>query len=70
MCKCKVCKRKPSEISEYIGWGEIESMTPEEFVTTCESTYNAEDSSFVCTGCYIRIGQPNLSELRTMKFEK
>jgi hypothetical protein len=56
--KCKVCGKRPSEISEYIDAGEIEDMTPEDFVIENEGTYNPETGKFYCTGCYIKIGEP------------
>lgn len=69
MCKCKVCKRTPGEISEYVDWAKEEGLTPEEFVRLCEGTYVPSDKSFVCTNCYVRIGQPTLEKLREMKFD-
>ena len=56
--KCKICKRKPAEISEYIEAAAEEDITPEEYMKQEEGTYNRETGLFYCTTCYIKIGMP------------
>lgn len=60
MCsiRCKVCNKKADEISEYVGMGKAENMSPEAFVKKYEGTYNPEKGQFICTDCYIKIGCP------------
>lgn len=58
--KCKGCKKEPKDIQEYVLAGQVEDMTPDEFVKDFEGTYNEEDQSFYCTECYIRAGMPRL----------
>ena len=69
MCKCKVCKRKASEISEYVEGSSIERLSVSDYVKTYEGTYDSSSDSFVCTTCYIKIGQPSNKELMEMKFD-
>lgn len=56
--RCKVCGKAPEEIDEYVDMGEVEGLTPEEFVRQEEGTYNPETGMFYCTACYIKIGMP------------
>jgi hypothetical protein len=58
---CIGCRKAPAEIDEYKEMGEVEDMTPEDFVRREEGTYNRENGHFVCTDCYIKIGQPSSS---------
>ena len=55
---CAYCRKKPNEIEEYIEAAEYEEITPDEFVRTCEGTYNPKNGHFCCTDCYIKIGMP------------
>lgn len=57
--KCKVCKRHPEEIAEYVSMAKLENTTPEEYVIQEEGTYNHETGEFFCTDCYIKLGCPN-----------
>lgn len=56
--QCKICKRTPEEIGEYIRYSAEAGMTPEEYVMVEEGTYNKETGRFYCTKCYIEIGMP------------
>ncbi|RYD02478.1 hypothetical protein N752_24425 [Desulforamulus aquiferis] len=56
--KCKVCKRKPDEIYEYIISARGERISPQEYVIRQEGTYNMLTGKFYCTKCYIKIGLP------------
>jgi len=56
---CIGCNRPPSQIPEYIEMGQVEEMSPEEFVRQEEGTFNPENGHFACTECYIRMGMPS-----------
>jgi hypothetical protein len=56
--KCKLCKKKPSEISEYIDAAEDEGITPDDYVKSQEGTFNHDTGFFYCTSCYIAVGMP------------
>ena len=58
MLKCKVCNRRPEEISEYVIERERNNMTAEEFVRQEEGTLNSTTGYFYCTDCYVKIGMP------------
>lgn len=55
---CKVCRKQPHEIEEYVDIAREEEMTPEEFVRQEEGTYNRETGMFYCTDCYVKVGMP------------
>jgi hypothetical protein len=50
--KCKVCKKDPTEITEY----KYQSPDPITFVLENERMVNK--STFYCTSCYIKAGMP------------
>lgn len=52
------CNRTPDQISEYISAAEAEGITPEDYVMASEGTYNRDNGHFLCTECYIAVGQP------------
>lgn len=56
---CIGCGKQPADIEEYVEMGEVEDMTPEEFVRSEEGTYNPANGHFACTDCYIAMGQPS-----------
>lgn len=56
--KCKICGKKPEQISEYITESKLANLTPSEFVRLEEGTYNPTTDLFYCTNCYIKIGMP------------
>ena len=61
--KCKICKRSPSEIAEYVEMAEDKegfpnANTPEEIVRTEEGTFNPYTKMFYCTDCYFKAGMP------------
>ena len=56
--ECKICKRKPSEIEEYVECAQDEDMTPDAYVREEEGTFNSQTEEFYCTDCYIKIGMP------------
>lgn len=60
---CVECGKHPHEIMEYKFKGDINNMSPEEFVYQEDGTYNEEHNLFCCTKCYIKLGTPNGSEL-------
>lgn len=55
---CVNCKKKPSELDEYVDIAEEENMTPDEYVIDQEGTYNPINGHFYCTDCYIKVGMP------------
>jgi hypothetical protein len=54
------CKRKTSEIDEYIEAIKGSTLTPAQFVRREEGTYNPITDRFCCIQCYIDLGQPSL----------
>lgn len=58
MCKCIMCGKRPEEIEEYVECAKQEEMTPEQYVKSCEGTYNSAVELFYCTDCYIKAGMP------------
>lgn len=57
--KCIGCNKAPAEIDEYVEFSAMDEMSPEEFVRRQEGTYNPVNGHFVCTDCYIKMGQPS-----------
>jgi len=57
---CIGCNKKPDEIEEYVEMAAIEEMTPNDYVSSEEGTYNPQNGHFLCTECYISCGQPSL----------
>jgi hypothetical protein len=55
---CKICKKIPSEIEEYVEAAKEENMTPDDYVREEEGTFNAETGQFYCTNCYVNIWMP------------
>lgn len=56
---CIGCHKNPDQIEEYIKMGELEDMTPNDYVREEEGTYNRKNGHFVCTNCYIEMGMPS-----------
>lgn len=56
---CFICKKRPDEILEYVEAAAEEGITPDEYVSSEEGTYNPESQQFACTACYIKIGMPS-----------
>lgn len=55
------CKKTPSQIQEYIDIAKVENTTPDQYVWEEEGTLNRENGHFLCTSCYIAVGQPSSS---------
>lgn len=55
---CTGCNRHPAQIEEYLSHAAAEGMTPDEFVTREEGTFNFSNGHFLCTACYIAAGSP------------
>lgn len=55
---CIKCKRKPSEIQEYVEAAKECKCAPERYVEIEEGTYNREQGVFYCTECYVAVGMP------------
>ncbi len=56
--KCKICKKEPKDIEEYVKRANLEGISPEEFVREEEGTFNDTSELFYCTKCYVKIGMP------------
>lgn len=56
--RCKICGRKPEEISEYIESAKEARLTPTQYVILEEGTFNPGTEKFYCTACYAKIGMP------------
>lgn len=57
---CIGCNKHPDEIKEYVAMGQLEDMTPDDFVREEEGTYNPSNGHFLCTSCYINAGMPSV----------
>jgi hypothetical protein len=57
--RCKICKKSPSELEEYVVESSYEGIAPDEFVLKEEGTLNKRTGEFYCTECYIKIGMPS-----------
>lgn len=55
---CKECGRRPTEIEEYTSSSEYEGISPNEYVSNYEETYNPEKGLFYCPECYLAVGMP------------
>lgn len=60
MLCCKVCKKEPHKIDEYIRESREYGLTPEEFVIREDGTYNKITNKFICTACYCKQELTNL----------
>jgi hypothetical protein len=58
---CLGCKKQPSELEEYVGMGEAEGMTADDYCWEEEGTLNLENGHFLCTSCYVKAGMPSSS---------
>lgn len=56
---CIGCKKKPSEIEEYVEVAADEGMTPDDYVREEEGTFNRDNGHFLCTDCYVAAGMPS-----------
>jgi hypothetical protein len=56
---CTGCNKHPAQIDEYVDAAEAEAMTPDEYVTKEEGTFNYSNGHFHCTACYIAAGSPS-----------
>lgn len=52
--RCKHCGKKCTEINEYVIAASLENITPEQYVTREEGTYNRKTNTFECTSCYVK----------------
>jgi len=60
---CFRCGKRPDELDEYAMVKEP-NQTADQFVREEEGTFNLKTNQFVCTACYIAIGQPSFSAPR------
>jgi len=56
---CTGCNKHPAQIEEYVEAAEEAQMTPDEYVTKEEGTFNYSNGHFLCTSCYIEAGSPS-----------
>lgn len=62
--KCAFCNKVPEEIPEYVGLAaENELGSADEAVKQLEGAYHYGYELFLCTSCYIKLGQPLRSEV-------
>lgn len=57
--KCKLCGKKPCEISEYRSGAFSDGITADEYVIKEEGTLNKNTGKFYCTSCYVKLGMPS-----------
>lgn len=57
--KCIGCGKAPHEIEEYVEAAADEEITPEQYVSIEEGTFNRDNGHFACTSCYIAMGMPS-----------
>lgn len=55
---CTGCNKHPAQIQEYVDAAEAEGITPDEYATREEGTFNFSNGHFLCTSCYIEAGEP------------
>jgi hypothetical protein len=55
---CIGCGKTPEQLAIYTDKRIIRHLTPDEYVSTHEGTYNAENGHFTCDLCYIAMGMP------------
>lgn len=57
---CYGCQKHPSEIEEYVEAAKEHDATPDWFVKVIEGTYDRQYNTqfFICTDCYIEMGEP------------
>lgn len=55
---CGACRRKPSQIAEYIDAAGQEEMSETMYVVHNEGTFNPKTNRFLCTEDYVRAGMP------------
>jgi hypothetical protein len=55
---CAGCRKKPSELAEYIDDAAAAGMTPDEYCRENDGTYNPSTNHYSCTDCYIKAGMP------------
>lgn len=56
--QCAMCGKTPEEIEEYKLFGEMNDMSPDEYVWSEEGTLNRDTGQFVCTDDYFKLGMP------------
>ena len=56
---CVGCRKRPSELTEYIEAAREYGETPEQFVRKEEGTFNPSNGHFLCTECYVAAGMPS-----------
>jgi hypothetical protein len=56
---CIGCRKRPSDIEEYVKAADEFGMTPDIYVKVEEGTFNPENGHFACTDCYIAMGMPS-----------
>ena len=56
--QCKICGKEPKDIDEYCALAKEDCMTPDNWVSQEEGTFNFETGQFYCTECYVKIGMP------------
>lgn len=56
---CVGCGKHPADLREYVESAKDFNLTPDQYVTKHEGTYNPENGHFLCTPCYVNAGTPS-----------
>jgi hypothetical protein len=55
---CKICRKRATELPEYVEEAKNLGCTPDEFVEQHNVTYNKYTGLFYCTRCHLMVGRP------------
>lgn len=58
--KDPICGQMPDQIDEFRELADEEGITPDEFVWREEGTLDRRTGQFLCTRCYLALGQPSV----------
>lgn len=62
--KCAICGRTPDQIPEYINLAKgSDYQSADAAVRYEEGTYHPAYDKFICTDCYIKAGQPLMTDV-------
>lgn len=58
--RCGRCGRAPWQLTEFVDAAAVNGVSPNEYVRDEEGTYDPASNRFLCTECYVAVGQPSL----------
>ena len=58
--RCGRCGKAPWQLTEYVDAAAVDGISPNEYVRDEEGTYDPASNRFLCTECYVAVGQPSL----------